>query len=144
MNIVKEPNYFLCLNLTHHDPLVTSKLSSLMVVHDALFPVPGILQARVLEWGAIVFSNIDYYIILIGLPRWLSGKESACQCRSHRRCGFYPSVVKIPWRRKWQPTPIFLPEESHGHRSLVGYGTCGQNIDNVSYAVQWVVIVFFI
>ena len=36
MNIVKEPNYFLCLNLTHHDPLVTSKLSSLMVVHDAL------------------------------------------------------------------------------------------------------------
>ena len=38
------------------------------------------------------------YIILHGLPRWLSGKESACQ---HRRFGFNPWVGKIPWRRKW-------------------------------------------
>jgi len=36
---------------------------------------------------------------------WLSGKESACQCR---RCGFDPWVGKIPWRRKWQPTLVFL------------------------------------
>ena len=43
-------------------------------------------------------------------PRRLSSKESACQCR---RCGFNPWVMKIPWRRKWQPTPIFLPEKSH-------------------------------
>ena len=41
--------------------------------------------------------------------RWLSGKESACQCRRHR---FNPWVGKIPWRRKWQPTPVFLPGES--------------------------------
>ena len=52
-----------------------------------------------------------------GLPRWLSCKESACQCRGHR---FDPWVGKIPWRRDWQPTPIFLPRESHGQRSLVG------------------------
>ena len=38
----------------------------------------------------------------VGLPRWLSDKESACQCR---RCEFDPWVRKIPWRRKWQPTP---------------------------------------
>ena len=44
-------------------------------------------------------------------------KESACQCR---RVGFNPWVRKIPWRRKWQPTPVFLPEEFHGQRSLVG------------------------
>ena len=56
-----------------------------------------------------------------GLPRWFSGKESACQCRSHRRCRFSPWVWKIPWRRKWQPTPVFLPEESQGKRSLEGY-----------------------
>ena len=37
----------------------------------------------------------------------------------HRR-GFYPWVGKIPWRRKWQPTPVFLPGESHGQRSLEG------------------------
>ena len=45
----------------------------------------------------------------IGLPRWLSGKESACQCRRYRRCGFDPWVGKSPWRRKWQPIPVFLP-----------------------------------
>ena len=43
------------------------------------------------------------------LPRWLSGKESACQYRRHRRHGFDPWVGKIPLRRKWQPTPLFLP-----------------------------------
>ena len=49
-----------------------------------------------------------------GLPRWLSDKESACQCRRHR---FDP--WKIPWRRKRQPTPVFLPGKFHGQRSLV-------------------------
>ena len=49
-----------------------------------------------------------------GLPRWFSGKESACQCRRHRRHGFYPWVGKIPWRRKWQPTPVFLSGKFHG------------------------------
>jgi len=34
---------------------------------------------------------------------------------------FNSSVGKIPWRRKWQPTPVFLPRESHGQKSLVGY-----------------------
>ena len=58
---------------------------------------------------------------IYGLPWWLSGKGSTCQCRRHRRLGFNPWVGKIPWRRKWQPTPAFLPEKSHGQRSLVGY-----------------------
>ena len=52
-----------------------------------------------------------------GLTTWLSGKGSSCQCRRHR---FDPWVGKISWRRKWPPTPVFLPGESHGHRSLVG------------------------
>ena len=43
---------------------------------------------------------------------WLSGKESACQCRRHRRHGFNPWVGKIPWRRKWQFTPVFLLGEA--------------------------------
>ena len=53
-----------------------------------------------------------------GLPWWLSGKESACHCR---RAGFNPWVRKLPWRRKWQPTPVFLLEEFHGQRILPGY-----------------------
>ena len=53
-----------------------------------------------------------------GLPWWLSGKESTCQCRRCRRYRFDPWVQKILWRRKWQPTPVFLPGEFHGQRSL--------------------------
>ena len=54
---------------------------------------------------------------MIRLPRWLSGKESACHCR---RCKFNPFVRKIPWRWKCQPTPVFLPWKSYGQRSLGG------------------------
>ena len=43
------------------------------------------------------------------------------QCMRHRRCAFDPWVRKILWRREWQPTPAFLPGESHTQRSLVGY-----------------------
>ena len=57
----------------------------------------------------------------LGLPWWFSGKES-CQCR---RRGFEPWVGKIPWRSKWQPTPVFSPGKFHGQRSLVGYSPRG-------------------
>ena len=60
-----------------------------------------------------------------GFPGSASGKAPACQYRRHRRCGFHPWVGKIPWRRAWQPIPVFLPGESHGLRSLAGYGRWG-------------------
>ena len=44
---------------------------------------------------------------------WVSGKESACQCRRHRRHGLDFCIGKIPWRREWQPTAVFLPRKSH-------------------------------
>ena len=53
-----------------------------------------------------------------GILRCLSGKESTCQCRRHR---FYLWVGKIPWKRKWQPIPVFWPGKSHGQRTLLGY-----------------------
>ena len=59
----------------------------------------------------------------LGLPRWLSGKESACQCR---RCWFDPWVENIPWRRRWQPASVFLLGKSHGRRSLAGYCSWGR------------------
>ena len=51
-----------------------------------------------------------------------SGKESACHFRSHQ---FDPWVRKIPWRKKWQPTPVFLPGKFHGQKSLEGYSPWG-------------------
>ena len=64
-----------------------------------------------------------YLFITKGLLRWRNGKESACQCR---RWGFDPWVRKmIPWRRIWQPTPVFLPDKLYGQRSLPGYSPWG-------------------
>ena len=61
----------------------------------------------------------------MGFPGGTSGKESTCQCRGHKRRGFDPWVGKIPWRRAWQLTSVFLPGESHGQSSLVGYSPQG-------------------
>ena len=75
-------------------------------------------------------SKYHHFISLIGgllcgktrLPRWPSGKGSAGQCRRHR---FDPGIGQIPWKRKWQPTPVFLPGKFHGQKSLVGYRPWG-------------------
>ena len=57
----------------------------------------------------------------MGFPGDTSGKECTCQCRRHKRHRFHPRVGKIPWKRAWQPAPVFLPGESREQRSLVGY-----------------------
>ena len=73
--------------------------------------------------SSLLLSNLNYSRGKVWeLSRWFSGKESACQCRRHR---FGPWVEKIPWRRKWPPTPVFLLGESHGQRSLVKYSPWG-------------------
>ena len=56
-----------------------------------------------------------------GFPGGASGKEPACQYRRHKRLGFDPWLGKIPWRRAWQPTPVFFPGESHAQRRLTDY-----------------------
>ena len=66
-------------------------------------------------------TNLLTYIESLGFPGDASGKEPACQCRDIKRCRFDPWVGKMPWRRAWQPIPVFLPGESHRQRSLAGY-----------------------
>ena len=56
------------------------------------------------------------------LPWWLRWYRICLQCKKPR---FDPWVRKIPWRRKWQPTPVSLPGKSHGQRSLAGYSPWG-------------------
>ena len=67
-------------------------------------------------------SDTTEWLSLLDFPCGLAGKESTCQCR---RPGFDPWVGKTPQRRKWQPTPVFLPGKSHGQRSLVGFSPRG-------------------
>ena len=70
--------------------------------------IPGILQARTLEWVAISFSI---------LPTWNNIKGGA-------------------WRRAWQPTPVFLPWESNGQSSLAGYSPWGRKESDTTEATQ--------
>ena len=63
-------------------------------------------------WGVSTFQ--------VGFPCGVNGKERTCQCRRHKRYGFDPWVRKIPKRRAWQSTPVLLPAEFHGQRSLAG------------------------
>ena len=63
---------------------------------------------------------IEKRAFVSGFPGGGSGKEPACQCRRHKRRGFHPWVGKIPWRRAWQSTHVFLSGKSHGQRSLAG------------------------
>ena len=63
-------------------------------------------------------SSMSYSFQCIDLSLPVPASFIVCQCR---RCSFDLWVGKIPWRRKWQATPVFLPEKSNGQRSLVGY-----------------------
>ena len=76
------------------------------------------------EWDFLEVGSRTWIfeIFTRGLPRWYSGKESACQGGRPR---FDPWIGKIPWRREWKLTPEFLPGESHGQGTLEGYSPRG-------------------
>ena len=75
-------------------------------------------------------SYISFWFCLFvsswGFTGGTSSKEPpAWQCRRYKRSGFNPRVRKIPWKRAWQPTPVFLSEESHGQKIVEGYSPWG-------------------
>ena len=75
-------------------------------------------------------------IIHIVFPGGASGKEPACQSRGCKGYGFDPWVGKIPWRRAWQPTLVFLPGEHHGQRSLMVYSPQGHKESEMTKATE--------
>ena len=70
--------------------------------------------------GTSTAEEITQLLGMYALPRWLSGKELACQCRRCKRHRFNPWVGKILWRRARQPPGVFWLGEFHGQRILVG------------------------
>ena len=74
----------------------------------------------------------------LGVPGGINGKESACQDRRLKRLGFHPKIGKRPWRRKWPPTPVLLPGEPQGQRSLAGYGPGGHRERTRLSSSSWV------
>ena len=94
------------------------------------------IQARFLLMVGKINTRLIRLRFRRGFPGCTSGKESTCQCRRHKRCRLNPQVRKIHWRRKWQPTPVFLPGESHGQRSLVGYSPQSCKESDMTEATQ--------
>ena len=72
--------------------------------------------------------------ILLGFPGGASGKELACQRRRHKRYRFDPWVRKIPWKKAWQPTPVFVPGKSHRQRIQAGYSPQGHKESDMTEA----------
>ena len=95
----------------------------------------GVTHPRFQAINIVVWSPL-------GFPGGASGKEPTYQCRRPKRHGFNPWVGKIPWRRAWQPTPVFLPGESHGQGSLAGYSPWGHKESDMTEATMhaWQVI----
>ena len=65
-------------------------------------------------------KTIWFYYEILWLPKWCSGKEPTCQCRRSKRRGLDPWVRKIPQRRAWLSTPVFLLGKPHVQRGLAG------------------------
>ena len=86
--------------------------------------VHGISQARILGWVAVSFSR-GTFLTQGSNPRLPSSSVVKNPPASAEDMGSIPGVEKIPWRRKWQPTLVFLPWKSHGQRSLGGYNPWG-------------------
>ena len=86
------------------------------------FPSPGHLPHPEIEYMSPEFQADSLPSVFSeGFSGGTSGKETTCQCRGPKRCRFDPWVGKNPWRWAWQSTPILLPGESHGQRSLASY-----------------------
>ena len=84
----------------------------------------------------MICESLGLGIMRVSLKLWWLRQERIClQCRRHR---FKPWVRKIPQRRSWQPTPVFLPGEFHGQRSLVGYSPWGRKkSDMIEQLTLW-------
>ena len=80
-------------------------------------------------WGCKESDGTSLSLSFLDFPGGSEGKSVCLQCG---RPGFGPCVGKIPWRRKWQPTPVLLPGKSHGQRSLVGYSLWGRKESNTT------------
>ena len=103
---------------TFHQSAISFKLISRVFILS-LSPTP-FLQDTSSLWLA-TFEHLS-----CKLPRWCSGKESACQHKKCKRRRFHPWVEKVSWRRKWLLAPVFLPGEFHEQRSLVGCSRWGR------------------
>ena len=116
---VRGPWCWTCVNLTLHCYVPEIIISTVLPAFQFWRP------RETLDTDVLHKLWIHRKYQLLGLPRWHSREKKrkqkpTCQCRRCKRCRFNPWVGKIPWRRKWQPTPVIFCVKSHRQRSLLG------------------------
>ena len=100
----------------------TFSMKPFLIIPSQILSLPCLKFTVIIHLWFFCFGPhiMAHYAWILELPRCCSGKESTCKCRR-----LHPWVGKIPWNRKWQPTPVFLPGKFHGQRSLVSYSPWG-------------------
>ena len=117
-SLALHPFAFLYTRLSVHTAVVS--------LHLQAIPLHSVLGVSA-NSGSPAFSSLSNPVLSWSFLSYVaSASESACQCRRRKRHGFDPWVGKIPWRRAWQPTPVFLPGESQAQRRLAGYSPWGR------------------
>ena len=89
------------------------------VIYD---PAPEITCAMLCAFGKRIYTSFHW---MLGASPVALVVKNRLPMRETGETRFSPWVGKIPWRRAWQPTPVFLPGESYGQKSLVGYSLQG-------------------
>ena len=118
---------FTCWTSEYFSPIFTGRNTGTKVRRPPYHWAPlEPLTLRLVHTDLPAIFQLRSGFSIIRLPRSLSGKESPCQRRRRKRRSFHSRVGKIPERRNWQPTPVFLPGESHEQRSLAGYSPWGR------------------
>ena len=119
--VILEPQKIKSVTASNFPPSVHHEVMGL----DAMILVFWMLSFKpAFSLSSFGEAPLHYQLLVVNVPSCImlpgdsDGKESTCQCRRH---GFHPWVGNIPWRRKWQATPVFLPRRLHGQRRLVGY-----------------------
>ena len=128
---LKHTSYTTSYKMTETEVQSWNYQSDWVVVKNS-FGISKICQLKFLRLFVTLGFLCLFSLAFQSFPGGTSGKESACQCRRYRRCGFDPEVGKIPWKRKWQPILLFLPANSHVQRCLVGYSLWGHKECNTT------------
>ena len=116
---------------SRHQQILFLSISSLQIDSSCCVcapEIPYVLEAltNISEESLVHFFLNSLWVLTSGFPGGSVGKESALQCRRHQ---FNPWSGKIPQRRKWQPTLVFVPGESHGQWSLASYSPWVEELD---------------
>ena len=102
----------------------------------------GFLLCYLLRVLCVCVLYVDLWSIF-GTSRWCSGKESTCQCRRLKRCGFDLWVGKISWRRKWQPTHSHLENPMHRGAWWATVPGVAKESDMIEHTHTWSILSLF-